>query len=81
MTCRELTDYLDRYLAGDLAGAERARLDEHLALCPDCVAYLATYRETIRAGKAACADPDQAVGGEVPEELLQAILAARRASA
>lgn len=78
MTCREFTDFLSDYLDGDLALGERSRFDEHLGACPDCVGYLRGYEETIRLGKAVCRDDHDAVADEVPEELVQAILAARK---
>jgi anti-sigma factor RsiW len=65
------------YLSGGLSAHERTVFEEHLAECPDCVNYLDTYRETVHLGKAACGPPDEPVPEEVPEELVQAILAAR----
>jgi anti-sigma factor RsiW len=78
MTCRDLIDFLDEYVEGDLAPDERARFDAHLFECPDCVAYLHAYREAIRLGRAVCTEDHDAVDDRVPEELVQAILAARR---
>jgi anti-sigma factor RsiW len=77
MTCRECTDFLLEYLEGDLAPAERATFDDHLRVCADCVAYLRLYEQTIRLGKAVCKEDHDAVDDEVPEDLVQAILAAR----
>ena len=48
--------------------------------CPSCITYLDTYRETIRLGKAVCADPEGPVPEDVPDQLVRAILAARRGS-
>jgi anti-sigma factor RsiW len=78
MTCREFTDVLSDYLDGDLALAERTCFDEHLGECPDCVVYLRGYEETIRLGKAVCRDDHDAVADDVPEDLVQAILVARK---
>jgi predicted anti-sigma-YlaC factor YlaD len=50
-------------------------MDEHLAVCPECVAYLQNFRATIAVTKHACED-DPALA-QIPEELVQAILAAR----
>jgi anti-sigma factor (TIGR02949 family) len=76
MTCRELIDFLAAYLDGELPPDERARFDAHLGECPECVAYLATYRDTIALAKGACAaDPTP----DVPERLARAIAAARKA--
>lgn len=73
LTCQELIGFLAAYVDGDLTAEERVRFDAHLAVCPHCVDYLRGYRESVRLGKAAFADVD-----EVPEELVDAILAARR---
>jgi len=78
MTCRDFVTFLSDYLSGELAAAERARFEAHLAECPMCVAYLKTYQETIKLGKAALTESEEAIPAEVPEELVQAILAARR---
>ena len=79
MSCREAIEFLMDYLDGTLAAAERARFEEHLAECPDCVAYLATYQATIRLGKAAFRDHDDAGAPRIPDALVHAILAARKA--
>jgi anti-sigma factor RsiW len=78
MTCREVTEFLADYLSGALPAAERAVFDEHLGTCPECLAYLKSYAETVRLGKAAFADPDAPVADELPEALVQAILAASK---
>jgi anti-sigma factor RsiW len=75
MTCREALDFLMAYCDGDLPTAERSLFDEHLAECPSCVAYLHSYRETVRLGKALGAL--DAATPPIPAELIQAILAAR----
>ena len=77
MTCKEHVEFLMDYLDGLLSEPERRRFEEHLDECPDCVAYLATYREAVRLGKEACMAGDS-IPTDVPEELVRAILAARR---
>jgi len=77
MTCGELIEFLMAYLDGELAPDSRAAFDAHLARCAPCRRYLATYREAVALGRDACADPDAPVFGELPEELVQAILAVR----
>jgi len=77
MTCRELADFLMDYLNEDLPDDVRAGFDRHLALCPNCVAYVKTYRTTIELGRRAFADDEADAGTEVPDELVRAILAAR----
>ncbi len=78
MTCREFLGFLADYLAGEAPPESRARFDAHLAECPPCVTYLRTYERTIALGKAACAE-DDALPEDVPEALVRAVLAARRA--
>lgn len=76
-TCRDVVAFLAAYLDGDLPPARRQEFEAHLALCPDCVAYLESYRETRRLGALAYS-LDGPVPEDVPEALIEAILAARR---
>ena len=76
MKCREFVEFVMEYLDGTLGESERRVFEDHVELCPPCVNYLASYRETVRLGNSVCA-PDQDLPTEVPEELVQAILAAR----
>lgn len=80
MTCRELVEFLMDYLDGELPEESRRVFTEHLGLCPPCQAYLDTYRDAIALGKGACAEPEGKVPEDVPEALVQAILAARSRS-
>lgn len=78
MTCRDFIEFLWKYVHGELSSDERATFDAHLGVCPDCVAYLSSYERTIKLEKEAMADAtDSSVGADVPEELIQAILATR----
>ena len=79
MTCREFADFMAEYVAGELTPDSRAAFEHHLRLCANCQRYLAGYEETMKLGKRAFADDDAAVPPQVPEELVQAILIARRA--
>jgi anti-sigma factor RsiW len=76
VTCREIADFLLAYVDGVLSPAARDAFDAHLGLCPDCVAYLQQYRDTIAAAPAAFAGDEPA---DVPEDLVRAILASRAA--
>ena len=77
MKCREFVEFLMEYLDGALADQERSVFEGHIEDCPACVNYLATYRETVRLGNSVCT-PDAELPADVPEELVQAILSARR---
>lgn len=79
LTCEELTDFLSRYVEDSLAPVERKAFDRHIAMCRSCRAYVDSYRRTIQLESEAFADLDGPVPDDVPEELVQGILAARRA--
>jgi anti-sigma factor RsiW len=77
MTCRQLTDFIIDYRSGTLPPEARTELEAHLAECPDCVHYLKSYDETVRLARATAEGPDDPAPADVPEKLVQAILAAR----
>jgi len=78
ITCRELIEFLHLYLDGELPPDRRAEFDRHLSVCESCVHYIETYKTTIALGRRAWPEPEAPVGKEVPEELVAAILSARR---
>jgi anti-sigma factor RsiW len=73
--CRECDEFLVDYVAGDLPAEVLATFELHLARCRNCRTYLEQYRATIEAGKTACEAYKE--GLRMPEELIQAILAAK----
>ncbi len=73
-----MTDFLMSYLDDELPTSQRETFDAHLGACPPCVSYLETYKESVRLGKAVCAADDESVPADVPEALIQAILASRK---
>jgi anti-sigma factor RsiW len=77
LSCRELLDFLAAYLDGELPPSVRLGFEAHLGVCPDCVAYLDGYRETIRLERDAHGVAEEACG-EMPEDLVRAIVASRR---
>ena len=79
LTCREVADFLRAYLDGELPGSERRAFRRHLFWCRPCVAYVASYRTTIRLARA-LGEPDPGEAPEpIPEALVRAVLAARAA--
>ncbi len=76
-TCRELVEFLLDYLEEELPQPQREEFERHLQACPPCIAYLETYKQTVQLGKTVCREPDGPVPDDVPEQLVQAILAAR----
>ena len=74
MNCRDVLDFLMDYDAGRLAPEERALFEDHLSICPSCVAYLQNYRATVRMEKSLGALVDDSVTPELvhpmePEEV------------
>jgi anti-sigma factor RsiW len=49
MSCERIQDLLSPYLDGELAPAERAEVDAHLAGCPDCADLLGRLRTALTA--------------------------------
>ena len=47
LTCEKETALIADYLASGLSPADLASFENHLQECPDCKAFLQTYRKTI----------------------------------
>jgi anti-sigma factor RsiW len=77
LTCREFVEFLADYLEGRLPEDQLARFNGHLAACPSCVSYTRSYQDTVRLGKSVLPRREEPVPADVPEDLVQAILAAR----
>jgi anti-sigma factor RsiW len=75
MNCRDLSSFLDDYLAGELPANVASEFEVHISGCGNCDKYLVQYRETIALGRATAGDP-----GDAPEELIQAIIASLKAT-
>jgi anti-sigma factor RsiW len=55
LVCLEGVELVTEYLEGVLPPARRQAVDEHLAVCPRCVAFVASFRETPRIFRSATA--------------------------
>ena len=78
MSCREFADFIADYLSNELPTDIRARFEHHVEICTNCVKYLEAYKAAVRLGKAAFDSRDEPVPADVPNDLVKAILAARR---
>jgi len=74
INCRELIEFLDRYIDGELPASMTAKFEEHLALCAACVDYLHSYRGKIRLAGEAWRDAEIAIE-DVPSGLIAATVA------
>ncbi len=77
MTCVEFEDFLIDYMEGDLPAKQRRIFEIHIKICRECREYLAAYRRTIEIAGRAYEGDAAPLPDEVPEDLVQAILAAR----
>ena len=46
--CKECIELLHDYLDGELNSETEASLEEHFADCPPCIAFVNTYKSTMR---------------------------------
>jgi anti-sigma factor RsiW len=81
VTCREFVAFIADFLSGELPAAERQAFEGHLQVCSNCARYLEGYRATVALEKQAFDDQDAPVPQDVPDELVDAILRARRTPA
>lgn len=72
MTCRELSDFLADYVAGELPQEVSEAFNGHLGHCPECHLFVEQYRVTIHL---CCEAYDDPLPRSLPEDLVSAILA------
>jgi len=72
ITCRDLSELLIDVVSGELPPEYREQVEQHLRLCPPCVAYLQTYQTTIRLTRQLPCEPPPP---EVAERLRAALAA------
>lgn len=51
VTCQQVTGLILDYVTGELDPGATLALKAHLQGCPDCIAFLVTYQQTIQATK------------------------------
>ena len=71
--CTSGVDVMMEYLEGALSTEDRAAVDAHVQVCPRCVAFVASYRETPRIIR-------DATTIEMPDDLETSLLAVLRAT-
>jgi predicted anti-sigma-YlaC factor YlaD len=74
LTCAQVIEFLAEYLNHGLPSDQRIIFEAHLAICQECRDYLASYQATIRLAQKTNATAEVP---SIPEELIQAILAAQ----
>ena len=77
--CEEVLTFLWAYLSDELPPEKVAEFDRHLAVCPSCVNYIETYKKTVELSRGTFrAEGGGEVAAEMPEDLMGAVMAARR---
>lgn len=51
VTCQQVTGLILNYVTGELNPRATLAFKAHLRGCPDCIAFLVTYQQTIQATK------------------------------
>ncbi|MEW6747543.1 MAG: zf-HC2 domain-containing protein [Planctomycetota bacterium] len=77
VTCKELIGFLLAYLSGELPEERQRAFEEHLKICPPCVAYLKRYQQVMKITRAVEGDPLDSPPPELDEVLVRAILSSR----
>ena len=75
--CLEMVEVVTEWTEGALGDDERAAIEEHLAICPDCIAYVDQLRTTTVLA-ARLAEPEAAE--PAPDAMRASLLAAFRSS-
>ena len=78
INCREFEVFLLDYLEETLPPRQRKIFELHMKLCRECREYLAAYKRTLEVSKRVFEDGDAALPDDVPEDLIRAILDARK---
>jgi len=80
LSCKQFVEFLDEYVAGGQSEDARKAFEDHINCCPPCVDFLNQYRDTIKTSKKSCCCGKRVIPPEdVPQGLINAILAARNA--
>ena len=78
ISCVEFEAFVLDYLEDRLPANQRRIFELHLKICPECREYLAAYSRSVEVGKVVFQEPAAPVPADVPEDLVEAILQARR---
>lgn len=79
MTCTEFEEFVLSYLDGELPAKQKSMFELHIRLCRECREYLAAYRRALELGRGVMSSADDRLPEDVPEDLIKAIVEARKA--
>ncbi|MEM7357518.1 MAG: zf-HC2 domain-containing protein [Pseudomonadota bacterium] len=78
ITCREFESFIVDYLDNTLEAEQRTLFERHIRLCRECREYLAAYQASNALSATLKSSPDDQVPDSVPQDLVDAVLAARQ---
>lgn len=78
ITCTEFEEFVVSYLDNDMPPRQKSKFDWHIRLCRECRDYLAAYQRARELGIEMLSGSNDSVPEDVPEDLIEAILAARK---
>ena len=79
LTCKEFDAFMLDYLEGGLPVWQKFMCWLHVRMCRECAYFIQQYRRGIALGQDAFDSPDDAVPDSVPEDLIKAAIAHRKA--
>jgi len=78
ISCKEFENFILDYMDGGLSARQRSQFELHIRLCSECRQYLQAYQRSVEVGRGVFLSSDAAVPDEVPDNLVKAILKARK---
>lgn len=78
ITCKEFESFILDYTDGGLSARQRSQFELHIRLCRECRQYLQAYQRSVEVGRSVFLSSDTTVPDEVPDDLVKAILKARK---
>ncbi len=79
LTCKEFDEFMTDYLDGGFPVWQKYMCCLHVQMCRECAYFVRQYRRAVALGQSAFDSADEPVPESVPEELIQAALAHRKA--
>ncbi len=79
MKCKEFDNIMVDHLEGRLPVWQKYMCWLHVKMCRECANFIRQYHRVIALGQDAFDSPDSAVPDSVPEELVKAAMAYRKA--
>ena len=80
LTCEEFERFVIDYHEGHLTDRQRALFDFHMEICPMCRVHFRSYVKAVQMGQRLYEDEVAQEPAELPDDLVAAIVEARRAA-